>query len=169
MQCLQKAEIIFTQKNGTQQTRKTPIMTPTVIAALWSLTYKWPQKCTTISSINKDKLWGQTSIYRRPKQSKSHYAIVYLTLLWTALTAIMPPNLADYESPTFVFITDIALVWTKSWRCTTNSEYTHKTPSGFFVQLLSNKILWNMWMQAERIRFCNALMFLKVYVTVSWK
>lgn len=34
MQVLQKAATIFTQKNGTQQTRKTPIITPTVIAAL---------------------------------------------------------------------------------------------------------------------------------------
>ena len=34
MQVLQKAAIMLTQKNGTQQRRKVPIITPTVMAAL---------------------------------------------------------------------------------------------------------------------------------------
>lgn len=39
MQVLQKAATILTQKNGTQQIKKTPIMIPSVMAALWSETW----------------------------------------------------------------------------------------------------------------------------------
>jgi hypothetical protein len=39
MQVLQKAATMLTVKKGTQQTRKTPMMTPTVMAALWSETW----------------------------------------------------------------------------------------------------------------------------------
>lgn len=38
MQVLQKAATMLMQKKGTQQIRKTPMMMPTVMAALWSLT-----------------------------------------------------------------------------------------------------------------------------------
>lgn len=40
IQVLQYAATILAQKKGTQQTRKTPIITPTVTAALWSETWK---------------------------------------------------------------------------------------------------------------------------------
>ena len=39
MQVLQYEATIFTQKKGTQHIKKTPIITPTVIAALWSDTW----------------------------------------------------------------------------------------------------------------------------------
>lgn len=39
MQVLQNAATMLTQKNGTQHTKKTPMMIPTVIAALWSDTW----------------------------------------------------------------------------------------------------------------------------------
>lgn len=38
MHVLQNAAMMFTQKNGTQHSRNVPMMTPTVMAALWSLT-----------------------------------------------------------------------------------------------------------------------------------
>lgn len=39
MHVLQKAAMMLTQKKGTQQSRKVPMMMPTVMAALWSLTW----------------------------------------------------------------------------------------------------------------------------------
>lgn len=39
MHCLQYAAIILTTKNGTQQVRKVPTMTPTVVAAFDSETW----------------------------------------------------------------------------------------------------------------------------------
>lgn len=39
MQVLQKAATMLTQKNGTQQMRNTPMIIPTVMAALWSDTW----------------------------------------------------------------------------------------------------------------------------------
>lgn len=58
MQGLQNAATILTQKKGTQQTRNTPIMIPTVMAALWSETwYALEFWALSLAAICKITVW----------------------------------------------------------------------------------------------------------------